>query len=116
MVLFALARLHDNPWRQAAEWAKMPNAVTIDCLAKFILRMTLCASADVDAPANATRLVMLPPGRAGCDAADRLFEYSGLSTDGGINRRHRVGNRRQHIRHRTRDSWACHPTVEPGQQ
>lgn len=60
-VLSILARLGNDPWVQAAEWAKMPNATSVDCLTKSILRMPLCGLAYVEARATATRLVMLLP-------------------------------------------------------
>jgi hypothetical protein len=63
--LSTLARLGNDPWAQAAEWAKMPNAASIDCLTKSILRMPLCGPAYVEARATATRLVMLLPRKSG---------------------------------------------------
>ncbi len=64
-VLSTLARLGNDPWAQAAEWAKMPNAASIDCLTNSILRMPLRGLAYVEARAIATRLVMLLPRQSG---------------------------------------------------
>jgi hypothetical protein len=60
-VLSTLARLGKDPWAQAAEWAKMPNAATVDSLTQSILRMPLCAASLVEARATAGRLVALLP-------------------------------------------------------
>jgi hypothetical protein len=73
-VLSTLARLGNDPWAQAAEWAKMSNAATIDCLTKSILRMPLCGLAYVEARATATRLVMLLPRLSGQVASRPLAE------------------------------------------
>ena len=73
-VLSTLARLGNDPWAQAAEWAKMPNAASIDCLTKSIRRMPLCGPAYVEAHATATRLVMLLPGQSGQVASRPLAE------------------------------------------
>jgi hypothetical protein len=64
-VLSTLARLGNDPWVQAAEWAKMPNAASVDCLTKSILRMPLQGSTDAKVRDIATRLVMLLPRQSG---------------------------------------------------
>jgi hypothetical protein len=73
-VLSTLARLGNDPWAQAAEWATMPNAASIDCLTKSILLMPLCGPTYVEARATATRLVMLLPRQRGQVASRPLAE------------------------------------------
>jgi hypothetical protein len=75
-VLSTLARLGNDPWAQAAEWAKMPNAARIDGLTKSILRMPLHGQAYVEARATATRLVRLLPRQNGQVAGGRLAELN----------------------------------------
>jgi hypothetical protein len=72
--LSTLARLGNDPWAQAAVWAKMSNAATIDCLTKSILRMPLCGLAYIEARTTATRLVMLLPRQSGQTAFPSLAE------------------------------------------
>jgi hypothetical protein len=64
-VLSTLARLGKDPWAQAAEWARMPIADTIDGLTQSILRMPLCADSLAEARATAGRLVVLLPRKTG---------------------------------------------------
>jgi hypothetical protein len=73
-VLSTLARLGNDPWALAAEWAKMPNAASVDCLTKSILRMPLSGPAYVEARATATRLVLLLPRQSGQVAHRPLAE------------------------------------------
>jgi hypothetical protein len=60
-ILSTLARLGKDPWAQAAEWAKLPDAVTIECLTESILQMPLCPRSLAEANVTAGRLVMLLP-------------------------------------------------------
>jgi hypothetical protein len=62
-VLSVLARLGQDPWAVAAKWVKLPKAITIDSLASSISQMPLCPKALVEAPATATRLVLLLPSQ-----------------------------------------------------
>ena len=71
-VISTLARLGNDPWVQAAEWARMPNAASVDCLTESILRMPLCAPSHVEAHATATRLVMLLPRQSSSVAGRAL--------------------------------------------
>jgi hypothetical protein len=64
-ILSTLARLGKDPWAQAAEWARMPNAATTECLTQSIMQMPLCKPALVEAHATAGRLVMLLPRQSG---------------------------------------------------
>jgi hypothetical protein len=60
-VLSTLARLGMDPWAQAAEWARMPTAATIDGLTESILRMPLHIAGVIEARAIAGRLAALLP-------------------------------------------------------
>jgi hypothetical protein len=60
-VLSTLARLGKDPWAQAAEWARMPNAATIDSLTESIMRMPLRVAGVIEARAIAARLAALLP-------------------------------------------------------
>jgi hypothetical protein len=64
-ILSTLARLGKDPWVQAAEWAKMPNAAMIDCLSKSIAQMPLSPHALEEASVTAGRLIMLLPRQTG---------------------------------------------------
>jgi len=64
-ILSILARLGKDPWAQAAEWARMPNAATTECLTQSIMQMPLCPRALVEARVTAGRLVMLLPRQSG---------------------------------------------------
>jgi hypothetical protein len=60
-VLSTLARLGKDPWAQAAEWARMPNAATVDSLTESIMRMPLHVTGVIEARAIAGRLAALLP-------------------------------------------------------
>ena len=60
-ILSTLARLDQDPWAEAARWAKLPKAAGIDCLAECIVRMPLSRQALTDAVATASRLILLLP-------------------------------------------------------
>jgi hypothetical protein len=64
-MLSTLARLGKDPWAQAAEWARMPNATMIECLIQSIAQMPLCPRALADARVTAGRLVALLPRQTG---------------------------------------------------
>jgi hypothetical protein len=64
-VLSVLARLNKDPWAQAAEWAQMPNAITIDRLTNSIVQMPLCSRALAEARVTSGRIVMLLPRGTG---------------------------------------------------
>jgi hypothetical protein len=63
-ILSTLARLGKDPWAQAADWAKMPNAAKVDGLTRSIAQMPLCPHDLAEARITAGRLVMLLPGLA----------------------------------------------------
>jgi hypothetical protein len=62
-MLSVLARLGQDPWDQAARWAKLPKAAIIDRLTQSIGQMPLCPQALIDARATASRLILLLPGQ-----------------------------------------------------
>jgi hypothetical protein len=62
-ILSVLARLGQDPWVEAARWAKLPKAAIIDCLAYSISQMPLSPQALGDARATATRLILLLPSQ-----------------------------------------------------
>lgn len=64
-VLSTLARLGKDPWAQAAEWVRMPQAAAAACLTQSIAQMPLCPLALAEAPVTAKRLVILLPSRTG---------------------------------------------------
>ena len=64
-ILSTLARLDQDPWAEAARWAKLPKAAGIDCLAQCISRMPLNRQALADAVATASRLILLLPTQTG---------------------------------------------------
>jgi len=64
-ILSTLARLGKDPWAQAAEWARMPSAKTVDSLTQSISQMPLCEGGLKDARATAGRLVLLLPAQVG---------------------------------------------------
>lgn len=63
-LLSALARLGQDPWAEAAKWAKLPKAAMIDRLAQVLLQMPLSPQALVEARATASRLVLLLPSQS----------------------------------------------------
>ena len=62
-ILSVLARLGQDPWVEAARWAKLPKAAIIDCLAYSISQMPLSPQALGEARATATRLILLLPSQ-----------------------------------------------------
>ena len=64
-ILSTLARLDQDPWAEAARWAKLPKAAGIDCLARCIVRMPLSRQALADAVDTASRLILLLPTQTG---------------------------------------------------
>jgi hypothetical protein len=62
-ILSILARLGQDPWAEAARWARLPKATTVDHLARSISQMPLCPQALLDARATATRLILLLPSQ-----------------------------------------------------
>jgi hypothetical protein len=63
-ILSVLARLGQDPWDEAANWAKLPKAATIDRLAQSISQMPLTPQALGEARTTATRLIKLLPSQA----------------------------------------------------
>lgn len=63
-VLSILARLGQDPWAEAARWAKLPKAARIDCLANSISQMPLSPQALKEARSTAAQLVLLMPSQA----------------------------------------------------
>ncbi len=66
-VLSALARLGEDPWAQAAIWARMPTAASSAALAATIAQMPVMPEDQLAAASTAARLVQLlsPPAGAG---------------------------------------------------
>ena len=62
-VLSVLARLGQDPWVEAAKWAKLPRAAMIDRLAQSIAQMPLAPEALTDARSTASRLAQLLPSQ-----------------------------------------------------
>ncbi len=62
-ILSVLARLGQDPWAEAAKWAKLPKATTIDRLEKSISQMPLSPQSLVDAHSTASRLIQLLPSQ-----------------------------------------------------
>ncbi len=60
-VLSILARLGQDPWAEAARWAKLPKAARIDCLANSIAQMPLSSGELNQARTTAARLILLMP-------------------------------------------------------
>jgi len=60
-ILSVLARLGQDPWVEAARWAKMPKAAAIDCLAQSIGKMPMGPEALAETVATASSLVHLLP-------------------------------------------------------
>jgi hypothetical protein len=63
-ILSVLARLGQDPWAEAAKWAKLPKATMIDRLAQSISQMPLTPQAIREARTTASRLVLLLPSQA----------------------------------------------------
>jgi hypothetical protein len=64
-VLSLLARLGEDPWSQALNWATLPRLAIIDDLADCIRQMPLCPQALLDARITASRLILLLPVQNG---------------------------------------------------
>ena len=62
-ILSILARSGQDPWAEAAKWAKLPKATIVDRLAESIARMPLMPQALAEARATAARLVLLLPAQ-----------------------------------------------------
>lgn len=60
-ILSTLARLGQDPWAQAARWAKAPRDTIVDGLARCIAQMPLDPEGLLGAHATAARLVLLLP-------------------------------------------------------
>lgn len=60
-ILSVLARLGEDPWAEAARWAKMPKSAAVECLAQSIGKMPLDTPALADTYATASRLILLLP-------------------------------------------------------
>lgn len=60
-VLSVLARLGQDPWELAEQWAKLPKATIIERLTQSIVQMPLSEQARRDARQTATRLILLLP-------------------------------------------------------
>ncbi len=73
-ILSVLARLGQDPWAEAARWAKLPRSAIVECLAASIAQMPLCPQALVDVRETASRLVPLLPAQA------RISRQVGSST------------------------------------
>jgi hypothetical protein len=60
-ILSILARLGQDPWVEAAKWAKLPQAAMVERLAQCMAQMPLDPQAQAAAPATAARLFGLLP-------------------------------------------------------
>ena len=69
-ILSVLARLGQDPWAEAARWAKQPKAATIDKLAQSIAQMPLEPEAIADARTTASRLILLLPSQVQAPRSD----------------------------------------------
>jgi hypothetical protein len=63
-ILSVLARLGQDPWAEAARWARLPKAAVVDGLTASILRMPLSTQALANAHATAARLILLLPSQS----------------------------------------------------
>jgi hypothetical protein len=61
-VLSVLARLGEDPWRQAQDWASQSKETVVDQLADCIRQMPMGPEAIRDARITAKRLILLLPG------------------------------------------------------
>ncbi|NEU14658.1 hypothetical protein G3T14_21475 [Methylobacterium sp. BTF04] len=61
-ILSVLARLGQDPWKRAADWAELPRAAAIDDLSQSIAQMPLMPAALAGSRDIAARLVQLLPG------------------------------------------------------
>jgi hypothetical protein len=62
-ILSVLARLGQDPWTEAAKWAKLPKAAMIDRLAQSIAQMPMSSQAISEAHNTASRLILLLPSQ-----------------------------------------------------
>jgi hypothetical protein len=69
-MLSLLARSGFDPWAEAARWARLPRAATIDRLAGLIVQMPLCPKSLFDARGTAARLADLLPGQVQMPVSD----------------------------------------------
>jgi hypothetical protein len=83
-ILSTLARLGKDPWAQAAEWARMPNATMIECLTQSIAQMPLCPRALANARVTAGRLVVLLPRQTGTTGQAAGMAISELKMPGWL--------------------------------
>jgi hypothetical protein len=63
-VLSVLARLGEDPWRQAENWSMLPEKTVIDQLTQRIRQMPIVPQALVDARITARRLALLLPAQS----------------------------------------------------
>ncbi len=63
-MLSVLARLGQDPWTEAAKWAKLPKSAMIERLTQSISQMPLSPQALVEARNTAARLILLLPSQA----------------------------------------------------
>ena len=78
-ILSVLARLGQDPWIEAARWAKLPKAAAIDCLAQSIGKMPMSPEALAKTAATASSLVQLLPAQTR-DARQSVSETSTAPT------------------------------------
>jgi hypothetical protein len=70
-ILSMIARLGQDPWAEAARWAKLPRAGAIEGLAQSIAQMPLVPAALAETRATAARLVQLLPATTPGPRQDR---------------------------------------------
>ncbi len=81
-MLSVLARLGQDPWDQAARWAKLPKAAIVDRLVQCIAQMPLCPQGVVDARATASRLIQLLPRQVAETPAAGVTRIGGWAMPG----------------------------------
>ena len=72
-VLSVLARLGQDPWAQAAQWARLPKPIIIDRLSGCIAQMPLAPKALREVRETATRLSQLLPARGKATKGDGVM-------------------------------------------
>lgn len=69
-ILSVLARLGQDPWSEAAKWAKLPRSTIVDRLTQSISQMPLSPQALGEARNTASRLILLLPTQVSRPASE----------------------------------------------
>jgi hypothetical protein len=67
-MLSVLARLGEDPWAEAARWARLPRAAITDRLAGILVQMPLSPQSLLEARATAARIILLLPSQSRAEA------------------------------------------------